>query len=74
MTTAGRFVSLAGKGRAMTIPHNGVLTVFSFGGRLHVEVRPRSSSDGSLVAWIYSWNLPGKHPAFQEIHFTRRNP
>ena len=75
MTTAGRFFSLAGKGGAMTIHKNGAVTVSSFGGRLRVEVCPRSSSDGSLVAWIYLWNnLPGKHPAFQEILFTRRNP
>ena len=74
VTTAGRFFSLAGRGGAMIIHNNGVLTVLSFGGRLRVEVCPRSSSDGSLVAWIYSWNLPGKHPAFQEILFTRRNP
>ena len=73
-TAAGRFFSLAGKGGAMTTHKNGAVTVSSFGGRLRVVFRPRSSSDGSPVAWIYSQNLPGKHPAYQKIHFTRRNP
>ena len=57
-----------------THPKNGAVTVSSFGGRLRVVFRPRSSSDGSPVVEIYSQNLPGKHPAYQKIHFTRRNP
>ena len=46
VTTAGRFFSLAGRGGAMTIHKNGAVTVLSFGGRLRVVFRPRSSSDG----------------------------
>ena len=36
-------------------------SVSSFVGRVRVEVRPRSSSDGSPVAGIHAQKLPGKH-------------
>jgi hypothetical protein len=49
-------------------------SVSSFVGRVRVEVRPRSPLDGSPVAGIYSQKLPGKHPAYQKIHLTRRIP
>jgi len=72
--TAGRFFSVAGKGGSVTTHKNGDVTVSSFGGRLRVVFRPHSSSDGSPVVEIYAHHLPGKHPAYQKIHFTRRNP
>ncbi len=74
VTTAGRFFSLAGKGGAMATHKDGAVTVSSFGARFRIVFRPRSSSDGSPVVEIYSQNLPGKHPAYQKIHLTRRNP
>ena len=72
--TASRFFSIAGRGGSVTTHKKGNVTVASFGGRFRVVYRGSSTSDGSPVVEIYSRNLPGKHPAYQKIHFTRRNP
>ena len=50
--------------RAVMIPMT-ARSVSSFVGRVRVEVRPRSSSDGSPVAGIHAQKLPGKHRLLQ---------
>lgn len=72
--TARRFFAVAGKGGVVTKHKNGDVTVSSFGGGLRIVFRPRSGSDGSPVVEIYSGSLPGKHPAYQKIHFTKGTP